>query len=152
MRIIASIFFFLQFFAFAIWYRCTNVGNIVQRTPKVFLVRNLVSLVLYGVMIYTIYLEYFFAENNCKPASEESDGRVVIRVMAKSSSAHENRCNYQDYFLAGSLVNTQDVMEYHKTHIILLCALLFKEIIIYLTCVRRAYKKLEKEEAATVSK
>jgi len=59
---------------------------------------------------------------------------------------------YKNIFMAEIMLNKDDVMEYHKTHIILLCFLLLKELLIYCFCVRRAYNKLAKEEKREVSR
>ena len=54
--------------------------------------------------------------------------------------------------MASTLLNEEDVQEYHQTHIILLGFLILKEILIYFFCVRRAYNKLSKEEEEESSK
>ena len=142
-RAFASIWFFCKFFGFAIWYRCSDAGNIIQRTKNVFIVRNVIDILLYAVLIYTIYLEYM--AENCTPVIDSTDGTVTIKVMSKAVFDDSSNCDYDNIFLSKYLLDTKDVMEYHKTHIVLIVFLALKELLIYWQCVRRADAKLKKE-------
>ena len=56
-RIIATTFFFLKFFGFAIWYKCKGEGNVMERTRCVWWTRQLCDLFLYTFIVYMMLLE-----------------------------------------------------------------------------------------------
>ena len=60
-RLVAVFFFGIKFFLFAIWYRCSPYGNILERTKKVFWIRQLCDILLYSFIGYVMYLEYTHA-------------------------------------------------------------------------------------------
>lgn len=119
-----------------------------------FLVRNLVDIVLYAIVIYTIYLENVISRDCKMPQTHLQDGSVTMKVFVKEVGASQEleTCEWQNYFLGSTLVDARDVMEFHRAHIALLIFLIGKEALIYWQCVRRAASKLEKEVEISGSK
>ena len=56
-RMIAAAFFFVKFFCFVIWYRCSGKGNIVENTRCVYWVRFTFDLLIWSFIAYCICLE-----------------------------------------------------------------------------------------------
>ena len=149
-RACACIWFFLKFFIFAIQYRCSSAGNIMERTAKVFCARNIMDMFFYVMLLYTMYLEYTVDSQNCTshPTSKTvTDGTVTVKVFTKAAgTVNTSDCSYDDFFGARFLLDdSADVMEFHNAHIALLIFLICKELYIYFGCVRRAAAKLKKE-------
>jgi len=151
-RAFACIWFFLKFLCFATWYRCSSAGNIMERTANVFRCRNVVDLVLYFALIYTMYLEHYVDEEKCKPVTQVDDGSVTIKVFSTTDVTKDVNCDLDSIFGAKYLINSSNVMEFHATHIVLFAALVLKELYIYFQCVRRAASKLTKETVVAGSK
>ena len=108
---------------------------------------------MYAVLIYTIYLESYVGnkDEEIKHSLKNHNVRVPI-VPLNLSAATVHQYDYDHIFMAPHLLNKSDVQAYHQTHIILLCFLAIKEILIYFFCVRRAYNKLAKEEEQEAGK
>ena len=104
-------------------------------------------------MIYTIYLEAFVGNKDKEIKNNVKNGPIHLPVVPTNlATARVYQYDYNHIFMAPTLLNEDDVQEYHQTHIILLGFLFLKEILIYFFCVRRAYNKLAKEAEQEASK
>jgi len=56
--IFTCVFFFFKFLVFALWYRCTEAGNIVERTDNVFWWRAIMDVIPFVFVIYVMVLEH----------------------------------------------------------------------------------------------
>ena len=56
-RVFASLFFFIKFLCFAVWYRCSEKGNIMENTICVFWTRFVMDVVLYFAIGYSVWIE-----------------------------------------------------------------------------------------------
>ena len=74
-----------------------------------------------------------------------------MKVFSAMNASDQGHCNFDEIFGAKYLLNSADVMEFHKTHLILICFLVLKELFIYFSCVRRAASKLKKEAVMGVT-
>lgn len=124
----------------------------MERTSNVFRCRNAVDVILYVVLIYTIYIEHFVDESNCKPVTQVDDGSVTIKVFSTTDVSKNVNCDLDNIFGAKYLINSSNVMEFHTTHLVLFAFLVLKELYLYFQCVRRAASKLKKEIVVAVSK
>jgi len=78
----AAVFFLVKFIIFALWYRCTTAGNIVERTSCVYWMRQFCDLILYGFIVYVIYSEFVMTGISCS-FEEEGDTKAeqfIIKV------------------------------------------------------------------------
>lgn len=64
-----AIYFFLKFCTFALWYRCTSMGNVLERTSCVFWLRQVADLLIYGFIGYVLYVEYTLSGKTCGSVS-----------------------------------------------------------------------------------
>ena len=122
-RLVAVVFFALKFFIFAMWYRCSTYGNILERTGKVFWYRQLCDLLLYAFIGYNIYLEYV--------STSMADPSVQEAYTPKGALAQ--------------WITDRDQDQWQTPALILLITNVVKEIFVYFMCVRRASNKLKKE-------
>lgn len=126
-RVFACAFFFLKFFAMAIWYRCKGYGNIMEHTKSLFIWRTILDLMVYAWLGYMIYVEKDLAHPNTV-----TDGTITIS-SGKS-------------FLEKMLNDSNAQFDYHEMHFVLLGFLVLKEVMVYILCVKRAVEKLGKEK------
>ena len=95
--------------------------------------------ILYALIIYVIYEEIRLSQ------SYVSDSSVDDGVTMTLSHKKDFPDTYYSHFLGESILNREEQVEVQTSHFILIGGLLFKEILIYLFSVRRAYDKINKE-------